>query len=160
MACFWQVNCTWQMSSYRAAPCNDLCTQPNSYLISKTFHYQSVGPSSQHCWFLSAQQKHCLSQELSVGDCLARERIWHSVKPANSGGTWGTCSHVFWILLTAIFSEKVALHFVRWLFFLSVLHLLSVIRLLFTSGQPPSRYLLWRVSTDSEVLWADWQPWE
>lgn len=102
MACFWQVNCTWQMSSYTSAPCNDLCTQPNSSLISKTFHYQSVRPSSQHCRFLSAQQKYCPSQELPVADCLAREGTWHSAKPTSSGGTWGTCSHVSWILLTAV----------------------------------------------------------
>lgn len=102
MACFWQVNCTWQMSSYTSTPCNDLCTQPNSSLISKTFHYQSVGPSSQHCWFLSAQQKYCPSQEPPVADCLAREGTWHSAKPTSSGGTWGICSHVSWILFIAV----------------------------------------------------------
>lgn len=130
------------MSSYAAAPCNDLCTQPNSSLISKTFHYQSVGPSSQHCWFLSAQQKYCLSQKLPVGDCLAGERTWHSIKPTNSGGTWGTCSHISWMLLTALFPDKVALHLVREHISLSVLYFLSLLPLLFTSGKPPSRNLV------------------
>lgn len=140
MAYFWQVSCTWQMSSYTAAPCNDLCTQPNSSLISKTFHYQPVGPSSQHCWFLSAQQKCCRSQEHPVGDCLAREGTWHSVKPTYSRGTWGTCSHISWILLSALFSEKVVEQLVRF-FFLPIFHFSSLLHLLFTSWKPPSRVL-------------------
>lgn len=137
MARFWQVSCTWQMSSYTAAPCNDLCTQPNSSLISKTFHYQSVGPSSQHCWFLSAQQKCCRSQELPVGDCLVREGTWHSVKPTYSRGTWGTCSHISWILLSALFSEKVVEQLVRYFFF----YLFFTFCPSFTYSLPPENLL-------------------
>lgn len=164
MACFWQVNCTWQMSLYAAAPCNDLCTQPNSSLISKTFHYQSVGPSSQHCWFLSAQQKCCLSQELPVGDCLARENLALNKTHQLRRHLRHLQSHFLNVTHCSLFWEGNSVPCKRIIFIIypslfvptsPTLHLRE------TSEQHPDNYFsLWRVSTKSEIFWNEWRAWE